>query len=468
MAKRVEELLAQREGARVDFKVDASSVKNIVKDFVAFSNSAGGSILVGVDDDRNVTGLEDPQGTEEAISKSIYDSTEPPQSPVISVLTQDEKEVVLVEAQYFQGVEPLKLKNGSDATVYERIGSNSMPVTDDQRLEQISRERRGRSGFDQLAVVGATLDDLDMEAIVEAFGARGIEIDESKLEGYELAKRENDELIPTYAGILLFGKDPNAFLPDAYFRGIRYRGNDKSGNALDSGEWNGMSLLKGVDEAERFIARNTGIAQTIPGTTRRDIPHYEPLLLREVLHNALAHADYSQQGQHLNVSIFSDRMLVDSPGTLPSGMSFEALEGGVSRARNRAIMGILHLIGYVEKHGTVYAKALAAAEEGYPVPEWSSPGPIVRVTLKPHGQLTAALAVPSKPKQRRNREEEVFERLLGSGEQTAADLAEALGISRRQTRTYLKRLEARGRVQPVGANANDPNRSYRVIPEVGG
>jgi ATP-dependent DNA helicase RecG len=466
MARRVEELLARGEGAGVDFKVDASSVRGIVKDFVAFGNSAGGSILVGVDDERNVVGLEDPQGTEEAIAKSVYDSTEPPQRPLISVLTQDEKEVVLVEAQYFQGADPLQLTDGGDSIVYERVGSNSIPVTD-ARLEQLRRERRGRDGFDQLAATGATLEDLDMEAIVGAFAARRIEIDESKLEGYELAKRENGELIPTYAGILLFGKDPNAFLPDAYFRGIRYPGSNQGGDALDSAEWNGMSLLKGVDEVERFIARNTGTAQTIPGTTRRDIPHYEPSVLREVLHNVVAHSDYSRLGQHLNVSIFSDRMQVDSPGTLPAGMTFEALEGGVSLARNRAIMSILHLIGYVEKHGTVYAKALAATNEGYPMPEWCEPGPVVRVVLRPY-EPPMTTPPPPKAKQRRNREAEVFQHLRRVGEKTAADLADELGISGRQTRTYLKRLENAGRVQPVGSNINDPKRVYRALDEVGG
>jgi ATP-dependent DNA helicase RecG len=459
MAKRVEELLAQREGSRVDFKIDASSVRNIVKDFVAFSNSAGGSILVGVDDDRKVIGLDDPQGTEAAISNAIHSSTEPQQGPIISVLTQGDKEVVLVDAQYFQGAEPLKLKDGKDRVVYQRVGSTSVPIKDEGLVEQIRRERRGRDGFDQLPAVGATVDDLDMEAIVAAFGARGIEVDESKLEGYELARQENKRLIPTYAGILLFGKDPSAFLSDAYFRGIRYPGPDKSGDALDSGEWKGKSLLAGVEEVERFIVRNTGTAQTIPGSRRRDIPHYDPSLLREVLHNAIAHADYSRQGQHLNVSIFSDKMQVDSPGTLPSGMSFEALKGGVSIARNRAIMNVLHLIGYVEKHGTIYAKALASSKEGYPVPDWSEPGPLVRVTLLPHPNASVAPAAKAK---RRDRTDEIVQHLELLGESTLAEMSAAIGVSSRQLRTYIRRLEDAGIVEATSAAEFDPTKRFRL------
>lgn len=463
MAKLIEDLLQQREGSAVDFKADGSSPKKIVKDFVAFGNTAGGSILIGIDDDRNVAGLDDPQGTEEAISNAIYNSTEPTQRPLISVMTHEGKEVVLVEAQYFQGAEPLALKEGEKLTVYERVGSTSMPVTDEERLEQLRRERRGRDGFDQLPATGAKLEDMDVEAIKEAFSAQGIEIDDAKLESYELATHQNGELVPTHAGILLFGRDPTAFLPDAYFRGIRYSGSDKSGDALDSREWNGEPLLRAIDEVESFIARNTGTAQTITGQRRRDIPHYESVLLREVLHNAVAHADYSRRGQHLNVSIYSDHLIVESPGRLPTGMNVEHLKAGVSVVRNRALMNVLHSLGYVEKHGTVYAKALAASKEGYPIPEWSEPGPLLRVTLQPHPKaLPAAEGESSKARRRWNREEEILAYLQQHGETTAAGLAELLEISERQVRKYLSRLEKAGKVKPTAKPLNNPKRAYEA------
>jgi ATP-dependent DNA helicase RecG len=333
-----------------------------------------------------------------------------------------------------------------------------MPVIDDERLEQLRRERRGRAGFDQLPVNGAALDDLDIDVIERTFAAQGVEIEEAKLESYELAVRQNNGLVPTHAGILLFGRDPTRFLPDAYFRGIRYRGADKSGDALDSAEWNGLPLLRVIEEVERFIARNTGMAQTIPGQRRRDIPHYGPALLREILHNAIAHADYSRHGQHLNVSIYSDRLVVESPGKLPAGMSIEHLKAGVSVARNRAIMNILHALGYVEKHGTVYAKAVAAAEEGYPIPEWSEPGPIVRVTLQPHPKV---LDEPPRRSRRHDRSSEVVE-ILKAGEKSAAELSERLGVSSRQLQRILKAMEKAGRVETNGLSKNSPKLRYRL------
>jgi schlafen family protein len=142
VATLVEELIRGREGSAVDFKADASSPKGIVKCFVAFGNTAGGWIVVGVDDDRNVVGLENPQAVEQAISNAIYSSTDPPQRPRVSFATHEGEEVVLVDAQFFQGAEPLRLKEGDELTVYERVGSNAIPVTDVGRLEQISASFR--------------------------------------------------------------------------------------------------------------------------------------------------------------------------------------------------------------------------------------------------------------------------------------------------------------------------------------
>lgn len=152
-------------------------------------------------------------------------------------------------------------------------------------------------------------------------------------------------------------------------------------------------------------------------------------------------------------------MLVDSPGKLPSGMSFRALEDGVSLARNRAIMNVLHSIGYVEKHGTVYAKARAAAKEGYPMPEWDEPGPLVRVLLKPHPQ--ALEGEKAGKRERRDRAEEILDYLGTREEVTVAELSEAIGITTRQIRNYLSRLEKESRVAPSDHGPRDPRRAYR-------
>jgi ATP-dependent DNA helicase RecG len=151
--------------------------------------------------------------------------------------------------------------------------------------------------------------------------------------------------------------------------------------------------------------------------------------------------------------------VVDSPGQMPVGMSVEQLKEGISRVRNRAIMNILHKLGYVEKHGTAYAKAMAAAQQGYPLPEWTEPGPILRVTLQPHPQ--ASRSELGKRSRKADRTQEISE-LLGTGEKTARDLARALGITSRQLQRILREMERVGKVETNGAAKNSPNLRYRL------
>jgi ATP-dependent DNA helicase RecG len=452
MAMKLEELLAAREGEDVEFKKDASSPKGICHEFIALSNKAGGWIVIGVDDDRNVVGLKDPQKTEEAISNAIYSSTEPPQAPVIQITSADNgAEVVLIDVQYFQGPEPLAYKKGADnLVVYERIGSNSVPVKDEKRLERMKLERHGQSGTDQMPVHGATLGDLDMELIEKLFDEQGIKITEAKLEHYELAVKQGKDLIPTLAGIVLFGRDPRKFIPEAYFRAIRYQGDDKASTVLDQDDWPALPLVPALDEVTKFIERNTGTAEILDGRRNRKIPHYDDVVLREVLHNAVAHTDYSEAGRYLNVSIYNDRLEIDSPGSMPPGQTIAQLKQGIGKTRNRAIMATLHALRYVERRGSVYPRSQQAQRErGYPLPEWNEPGGIVKVTIKPHPSASDAAAAESgKPmkRTRKDRRPDIVAFLRKEGEAGSPAIGAALGITGRQARNVLKKMAKEGTV----------------------
>lgn len=460
MAMLIEDLLASREGEDVEFKRDASNPRSIAKEFVGFSNTAHGWIVIGIESDRTVVGLDDPQAVEERVSNSIYSSTDPQQRPQVFLTTYDDMELVIVEVPYFQGPEPLALREKGKLVVYERVGSNSMRVTDESRLEQMRRERQGQSGFDQQPLPKASMDDLDIEEIRRQFEAVGKPLDgDAKLESYDLVAKLNSKRFPTRAGLLLFGqKDFRGHVPDAYFRAIRYPGADRSGDALDSAEWREQPLLQAVDEVIAFIRRNTGVAERLEGRRRREIPHYHEGMLREILHNAVAHTDYSERGMHINLSIYSDRLELDSPGKWPASMSAEQLRRGVSKSRNRAIANMMHDLNYMEKRGTVWAKALEAERQGYPLPEWSEPGPIVRVTMRPHA---ASIAGEQPSRRRRDRRPEIKQVLKG-GERAPSEIADAIDLSLRQVQRYLRQMATEGEIVLVGKSETDPNRRYRL------
>lgn len=356
------------------------------------------------------------------------------------------------------------LKRRDDVIVYERVGSTSQPVTDKNRLEQMRRERRGRHTLDQFAVRGATLDDLELEHAQAKFAEEGTKLDEAALKTFGIATEVNGQLTPTQAGILLFGKEPNSFLPDARFRVIRYAGTSKAGEVIDQDDYRDVSLLRAIDKVVHFIQRNTGTAQVMVGRRHRNISHYSETVLREVLHNAVAHADYSEVGRHLNASVYSDRIEIDSPGKMPVGMTVQQLIEGVSQIRNRAIVRIMNELGYVEERGTVYAKALAAAKDGYPLPEWDQPGQLVRVTVRPHEAAAVAAGEPEgeAPARRRgNRTRDVLDALHRGREATADELAGEVGLKKRRVQDYLRRMQEDNLVEAT-KEPRHPQQTYRL------
>ncbi len=143
------------------------------------------------------------------------------------------------------------------------------------------------------------------------------------------------------------------------------------------------TVLDALEEAPKFIRRNTRLAARIVTMRRQDIPEYPEIALREVLVNAVAHADYSLTGMRIRVAIYANRLEVENPGMLPFGMTLDDLKAGVSRIRNRVIVRVLRELGLVEEWGTGYRRVMQACEEGgYPPPVWQELGAIQVALLK--------------------------------------------------------------------------------------
>jgi len=462
-------LVHAHESDSVDRKVDASSPEKIVHDIGAFANTHGGHVIVGMADDGEVVGVGDFQKAEAAIVQSVVSRTDPQLVPtILSYLHASGKELLIVEVNYFEGAEPLKIRVKDAWKVYERVGSVSL-VVDDDRLEQMRRERRGTDTLDQAgAAVG--MDALDQALIAEMFASVGLAVDEALLQSSEVARTINGKLTPSNAGLLLFGYAPQTVFQDAYMRCGRYSGTSKTHRTADR-DLTQQPLLRVIDGAERFLAEHTGeIDVALRGMQQQSIPHYSPDVVRELLVNAIAHADYSQQAV-FSLQIFSDRLELTSPGRFPYGITEEQVRNGVSRPRNRAIVTVLRRLRYVEQSGRVWDKARQAnAEHGYPLPRWREVGLNVRVTVPVHpavhGHTDEAVASAAaggpriEPARVRTRKEPSaraaqIRSVLADGEKTVAAVASAIGVSERQARRLLTQMSDSGLVrQGDGANGD--------------
>lgn len=145
------------------------------------------------------------------------------------------------------------------------------------------------------------------------------------------------------------------------------------------------SLLEALVDVPKFIARNTRLSSQITGMRREDREAYSAIALREVLVNAVAHADYACTGMCFFVSIFSDRLEIQSPGMFPFGMTMDDFKSGVSRVRNRVVCRVLLEMGLMEEWGSGYQRIASACQAGgYPEPEWQELSSCVRVIFRPH------------------------------------------------------------------------------------
>jgi predicted HTH transcriptional regulator len=123
---------------------------------------------------------------------------------------------------------------------------------------------------------------------------------------------------------------------------------------------------------------------------KQDIPEYPEVALREVLVNAIAHADYSLTGMRIRVAIYADRMEIENPGMLPFGMTLDDLKAGVSRIRNHVVARVLRELGLLEEWGAGYRRITEDCRAGgYPAPEWEERGPALRVIFRPHPEVVA-------------------------------------------------------------------------------
>jgi len=450
------ELLAEREGTRLDFKRDLSSMRRVLETVCSFLNTAGGTLVVGVEDrSKAVLGVENVEKQEEALANAVADSIEPQPTVQIEIVTHDGRDLLLLRTAYAAGPFFIKSKGRENGT-FIRIGSNSLSAGP-EKIAELERARRSTS-WDQEPAPGLARDALDDDAIGRWLGAVGERRTDAKLRSLGVITDHGGRLVPTRAGILLFGKERWLHFPDAQIRCARFRGTTKSHPTARSAESEG-TILDGIKEAIDFLERNTDPIPVITGRPQREeVDLYPPPAVREILHNAVAHADYATEGASIFLAIFSDRLEISSPGTWPPGFSREDFESGVSLRRNKAIARILMRLEVIEGYGSGYDRIVTACNDGgYPTPEWIENGPQIKVVLRPHPSSGAGPQIrPSAPHgvtplpSPAQRLELILAAIDALDRPTMGGIREHTGIPQRTLVRDLGNLRAAGQVEFVG------------------
>lgn len=378
MSLPIAHILTMPEGKTLEFKRDLSSPKNVIRTLVAFSNTAGGRLLIGVEDgSHEVVSVENPLDEEERLCSIIANSIRPRLVPNVELIAAGEKTLLGVEV-YPSGSRPHWVKHEGPAEgVYVRLGSTNRKA-DPELISELQRSVSDVS-FDEMPVPDLSLDDLDIDAAKKKF--RGIrELNEEELITLKFLTRSQGSLVPTNGAMLLYGKKRDFYFPDAWIQCGRFIGTDKA-YIFDHTEIY-ENLPDAVESVMLFLKKHAFRGADFSEIRRKDVWSIPLTILREALINAIVHADYSQKGDPVRISFFDDRIEIENPGILLPCMTIEDVKQGVSKIRNRVIARVFRELSLIEQWGSGFRRILKeAAELNLPEPVIEEIGMRVRVTV---------------------------------------------------------------------------------------
>lgn len=360
------ELIRNGENSGVEFKRDVVQNDAFAKELVAFANFAGGSVLLGVEDDGSVSGITRPN-LEEWVMTACRDKVRPGLIPFFEVVRDVEPGRDIAIVRVSRGLDVHTLWHNNRNTYYIRVGTQSREPTP----EELSRlfQQRGGLRSELRPVSGAVFADLDIRRLKNYFsGIRQQEVPPDNDEAAWKTLLFNTEIMVedgiTVSGVLLFGRTPNRFLPQAGLDAAAFPGVNKDYAARERGALRGpMTPLLNeageiveaglVEQALAFVRRNIAVAgQLEPGGARREETLAYPVeAIREAVVNSLVHRDYLLSSTDIELSIFDDRMEIVSPGRLPNGITPARMLSGCRAARNQLIKDVMRDYRYLENSG---------------------------------------------------------------------------------------------------------------------
>ncbi len=277
----------------------------------------------------------------------------------------------------------------------------------------------------------------------------------SDLETLRLVTKHQGRKSPTIGGMLLFGKDRERLFPDAWIQAGRFHGTDKTRIADSVEIWS--PPLQAVEEAIAFVQKHALHGLEIGSVRRKERWNLPPAAVREVIVNAVVHADYAQHGAPTRLAIFDERLEVENPGLLPFGLTVDDLRQGISKLRNRVIGRVFRELGLIEQWGSGIQRMMEACRDaGLAPPVLEEIGTRFRVTI-----LTARTRAPRTRAPAMDETDQAILAVLENDKGfSTREIAVAIERTARATRTRLLRLVERALVREVGTSPQDPKRRY--------
>lgn len=475
----IEEIL-RGESKDLEFKEKLpEDSKKYMKTIVAFSNGDGGRLIIGVNDDREVVGVDQTAVFTmiDKITNAISDSCEPLIIPDIAPQAVGDKTVIVVEISAGRQ-RPYYLKSlGMDKGTFIRT-AGSTRLADRPFIQEMYYEDENRS-FDNVVNKDIEVTDADIKSFCEDMKKEAQrncmdEKDAKKVKTptknnlitWGILKEENGVVRPTYAYYYLRGLDGvMSQIQCAVFKG------NTRGIFVDKREYGG-NLWDQVEQAYQFVLRNIHLGARIKGIHRQDVYELPPESIRELIINAVVNCSFLQ-GSLVQVAIYDNRLEISSPGGLMPGVTIEKMKEGFSKVRNHGIANAFVYMNLIEQWGSGIPKILTQTKEyGLPEVEFIDMENALRVNMYRALPEDGKQAIKTSDKKQaisdnskrktikvRDSRNMFAEYMSQHGASTTAEMAEFSGLSPQRTRAILSKMVDDGIIIAEGSNKT---RKYRL------
>ena len=383
----IQEITTRKEDQTFDCKSIQIEPKALAVPIVAFANADGGVIAIGVSDKtRKIEGINQHTDKLNELLRVPFDFCNPSVPVTCSYLPCTDKEgnenrILLMEIPA-----SMYLHTNQADEAFMRVGNKSRKLSFNERVQLMYD--KGERFYEDTAVYGATVDDIDMDAVANY--AKMVGYGKSPMEylrennSFVTTNKKDEEDVST-ACILLFGKNPQKFFPRARTRFIRYEGVDeKVGaemNVIKDVTFEGTILNqveKTIEFIETQVREHTFLGQHGQFVTLRDYPKF---VIQEMTVNSVCHRAYSIKGTEIQIKMFDDRLVFESPGKLP-GMVKPANIRYTHFSRNPKIAAFLKAYHYVKEFGEGLDRIYREQEaNGAKVPSFRTDEFILKITV---------------------------------------------------------------------------------------
>ena len=349
--KRIQQLIQQGENVNIELKNAAVRAESLAREIVSLSNTLGGVILIGIEDNGEVTGIT-RENVEEWVANISRNNMIPSTQPTISQVTIDNKKIYHIPVEKGQH----KPYQTTDGRFWVRVGSTNRQAT----KEELSRlfQEAGLVHYDISPVARTSRKSLDDQKLHDYFHTYyqlpfhelSAQEQEQILRNTDILQENDGELQCSVGGLLIFGKEPQRYLPQSNITFAVFKGKELTDELIDKKELKG-TLPELIDQAAALAKVFIPVSSTVEGVKREEKQLISSKTLREAIVNAVCHRDYSLYQRRNQIYIFSNRIEIRSAGKLPNTLTLEKIKYGNSAARNPFLLQYLDNMRFIDGLG---------------------------------------------------------------------------------------------------------------------